>query len=83
MTTIFDARTKIIYMKNVSKIRDIGSIFYVIYGPNKHSDRQTDCVRITECRMITILTTVPPGRQNLFNEKKNLIKSGYLFKSYD
>ena len=39
--------------------------FYMIYSPNKFSDRQT-----LKCRMTTVLTTVPSGKQNLSIEKK-------------
>ena len=71
---------KVIYIKNISKICNIGRIFHMIYSPKKSSpSRQT-----LKCQMASVLKMVSIGKQNLSNEKKKKMwKLEQPFKSYD
>ena len=54
--------------------------FYLIYSPNKYSDRQTDKLLILKINnsITTKLTIVPNWKRDLFN-KGNIIKIGAFF----
>ena len=43
--------------------------FYLIFSPNKSSDRKTDRQTLN-CRMATLLTMIPPEKEDLSKKKK-------------
>ena len=73
---MFSVQTKVIYCKNISKLRENLSIFtWLIAQTNIHTDRQ-----IFNSCMAMKLTIVPKWKGNLTNKGKK--KSEHSFKCY-
>ena len=63
---VFGVRTKVVYFKNISNIRDIASIFTLFVAKrNMKTDNQA-----LNFQMASILKMGPPTIQNLANNKK-------------